>query len=254
LGDEVMESLNKFIESEIIRIVHGSEQGKMYRTPIVRFGSADNPLFLKLKEVVEEDHLLPQDLLLGAKSVVSFFLPFKEEIVLNNKRNSYVSREWAVSYIETNKFINEIIQQMRENLLKVGVNVSDNPVKMSYDKTKLISKWSQRHVAYICGMGTFGINNMLITDSGCGGRYGSFVIDKDLEYTPTISDEYCLWKKNRTCNACVKSCPVGALTESSFDRFKCHERCVEVNNYYSDLEECDVCGKCLTGPCAFRKP
>jgi epoxyqueuosine reductase len=249
-----MISLNKYIEKEIKEIILNSKNGSIYRDPLVGFGNPENPLFMQLKTIVDNDHLLPEDFLPGAKSVVSFFIPFKEDIIINNKNHSYVSKEWAVTYIDTNKLINEVVQKIKQKLTAIGINASDNPAKLGFDRSKLLSQWSQRHIAYICGLGTFGINNMLITEEGCGGRYGSFVIDKELDYTPTITDEYCPWKKNRSCGACIKSCPVSALTEEGYDRFKCFEMCSGVNNYYNDLEECDVCGKCLTGPCAFKKP
>jgi epoxyqueuosine reductase len=247
-------SLNNYIENEIKVILKASKYSDIYREPLVGFGDASNPLFKSLKDVISEDHLLPEDFLSGAKSVVSFFLPFKEDLIKINKNHSYVSREWAVAYVETNKLINVIIQELRQKLASLGINASDNPAKLGYDHEKLISRWSQRHIAYVCGLGTFGINNMLVTKEGCGGRYGSFVIDKELEFTKTIEEEYCLWKKDKTCGFCIKACPVGALTEDGFDRYKCHKRCTEVNNYYNDLEECDSCGKCLTGICSYRKP
>lgn len=249
-----MTSLNKYIENEIRAIILNSKNGNIYRTPLVGFGSADNPLFEKLRDIVAKDHLIPEDFIHNAKSIVSFFIPFKQDIIINNMNHSYVSKEWAITYIDTNKLINEVVQKMKEKLNNMGINVSDNPAKLGFDRSKLLSQWSQRHVAYICGLGTFGINNMLITEVGCGGRYGSFIIDKELDYTPTIEDEYCPWKKDKSCGVCIESCPVGALTEQGYDRFKCFEMCSEVNNYYNDLEECDVCGKCLTGPCAFEKP
>jgi epoxyqueuosine reductase QueG len=256
MGDENMgNNLNYFIENELQNIVLNSKDSSIYRRPLVGFTRADNPLFHKLKEVVVSDHLLPRDLLKNANSVISFFIPFTKELIIENKNHHFVSREWAVAYVETNKLIHTAIEDMGKKLGMLGIESSGNPAKMiGYDHGKLMSKWSQRHVAYICGLGTFGVNNMLITNEGCGGRYGSFVIDKELEYTPLIQEEYCLWKKNKSCGVCFKACPVNALTEDRFDRYKCYDRCSEVDRFYSDIDESDACGKCLTGPCAIRKP
>ncbi|WP_338094171.1 hypothetical protein [Methanorbis furvi] len=35
-------------------------------------------------------------------------------------------------------------------------------------------RWSHRHFAVLAGLGTFGVNNMLITRMGCYGRVSSF--------------------------------------------------------------------------------
>lgn len=254
MGGGSLVSLNNYIEDEIKSLLNSFKKSDIYRTPLVGFGDADNPLFKKLKDVASEDHMTPDEILPGAKSVISFFIPFKEDLIKINKNHSYVSREWASAYIETNSLINEIIQQLRQKLETLGIKASENPAKLGYDHEKLMARWSQRHIAYVCGLGTFGINNMLITKEGCGGRYGSFVIDKKLEFTETIAEEYCLWKRNKSCGVCIKACPVEALTEEGFDRYKCGKRCSEVDKYYSDLDECESCGKCLTGPCAHRKP
>jgi len=46
--------------------------------PIVAFASADEPLFLKLKAVVDEAHKLPSELLEGAETVISSFIPLRK--------------------------------------------------------------------------------------------------------------------------------------------------------------------------------
>ena len=248
-------NLNRLIEDEIQEIVLNAKNASIYRRPLVGFTSAENPLFHKLKEVVVRDHLLPCDLHENARTVIAFFIPFKGELMVGNKKHPFVSREWAVAYVETNKLIHTVIEALGRKLGELGIEVSGNPAKtIGYDHELLMSRWSQRHVAYICGLGTFGVNNMLITREGCGGRYGSFVIDRELEFTPPIQEEYCLWKKNGSCGVCFKACPVDALNKDGFDRYKCYDRCSEVNRFYSDIDESDACGKCLTGPCAIRRP
>ena len=117
---------------------------------------------------------------------------------------------------------NVIIQHMKGILEDIGVKSSDNPARMAFDMERLIHRWSQRHVARICGLGNFGINNMLITEMGYAGRYGSFVIDAALPYNEYVMDEYCLYKSNGNCAVCVKACPTGALTLDGFDRYKCY--------------------------------
>lgn len=78
------------------------------------------------------------------------------------------------------------------------------------------SKWSQRHVAYVCGHGTFGLNNMLISDRGCVGRYYSIITALPIETDPVVTEERCLYKRNGGCKLCVKRCVAEALTEKEF--------------------------------------
>ena len=118
-----------------------------------------------------------------------------------------------------------------------------------------MSDWSQRHVAYIAGLGTFGINNMLITDKGCCGRYGSIVTSMKIEPDKRPDIEFCLYKNNGTCKACVKHCVNGALKEDSFNRDKCFEMCRANSDIYKEMGDPESCGKCLTFvPCTFINP
>ncbi len=246
--------LKELIIKEINDFVTESKKKIEYRKPLIGFADAKNPLFEELKDIAAPNHYMPTDLLPDAVSVVSFFLPFTEDLVKINKEHHYIAKEWAIACVETNKFIDEIIVHMKGFLKGRGINCSNNPAREPFDKEILMHRWSQRHVARICSLGNFGINNMLITKSGCAGRYGSFVINKPVQYDNPITEEYCLYKIKGSCKICVEACPTGALTLEGFDRYKCYDWLKDVNDYYSDLDECDVCGKCITIPCAFKKP
>lgn len=91
----------------------------------------------------------------------------------------------------------------------------------------LLGERSHRHVGWIAGLGTFGINNMLITDKGCAGRMGLVVTDIRLETAKCPIKEYCLGKYNGSCGFCVRCCVNGALAEEGFDRFACYDMCLE---------------------------
>ena len=59
--------LAEFIETTIRRAV--SEAGTVtgYREPLVGFAAADDPRFAELRRVAEPTHMLPQELLPGAR-------------------------------------------------------------------------------------------------------------------------------------------------------------------------------------------
>jgi acyl-CoA dehydrogenase len=70
-----------------------------------------------------------------------------------------------------------------------------------------------------------GINAQLITPSGCAGRLGSLVTDADLGNSPLVqATELCLHKRGAKCLACVKRCPVKAVTETGIQRRRCWQR------------------------------
>jgi epoxyqueuosine reductase QueG len=102
---------------------------------------------------------------------------------------------------------------------------------------------------------------MVITDSGCAGRFGSLVIDADLPVVPfdgahgrpVEPQERCLYLHDGSCLECVMYCPVGALDENEpLDKQRCYQRLLSVSQEYEDLGLADVCGKCAVGPCAFE--
>ena len=210
-----------------------------------------------LKELVSADHFMPDDILPGAKSVVCFFIPFGESIVKSNLGGRLASREWALAYIKTNDLIKKISEEIEHLMEKNGYKAGKIPATHNFDEVKLISNWSHRHVAYMAGMGTFGINNMLITKKGCCGRFGSIITDYEFDEYKNIpaAKENCLYKKNGSCGVCQKQCPVNAYENNVYNRRKCYEQCLENAEYHKQLGLADVCGKCLVGlPCSAKEP
>lgn len=227
-----------------------------WRKPLVAFADADDPLFLELKIAVSETHLLPKDLLEGAHTIISYFIPFREETVKSNAKRGASSREWATAYIETNIMNTEINSYLSDELKKIGVRSAVVPTTKYFDEERLISNWSHRHVAFIAGLGRFGLNRMLITEMGCAGRVSSIIIDAEISPTKRSDREFCLYKNDLDCIRCVEKCTFGALNTESFDRHKCYEICLSnAEKYQGFTEVVDVCGKCLAlVPCSFKNP
>lgn len=223
-----------------------------YRSPLVGFASASNPLFHRLREVANPDHLLPGEMLPGAQAVIAFFLPFDNELIRLNRKDPYVSREWAEAYVETNQLIKDVCQEISWHLVDMGFNAAYEMPTHNFDSERLLSSWSHKHVAYVCGLGSFGRNTMLITEKGCAGRFGSLVTDKYLEPVATVGELYHPFCER--CDYCVRVCPVFALGGGEFNKATCYQHLLEVNEFFSDLPLSDVCGKCANGPCAFKAP
>ncbi len=242
--------MKEWLEQKVRGIIDASGLD-YYREPLFGYASASDPIFSQFKTVVGENHLLPDDLMPEAQTVFAFFLPFRKEIVENNRSGNLASREWAKVYIDTNRLISKIGSELQFALSEKKVRLVSQPPTYDFDKEKLISNWSHRHIAYACGLGTFGRNNLLITAKGCGGRLGTAVLDVPLEPSPRPQLIHHCFHDNNGCSYCQKNCPVRALSGSVFKRQNCYRQLLLNDQTYQDLELCDVCGKCATGPCGY---
>lgn len=123
------------------------------------------------------------------------------------------------------------------------------------------SNWSERHVAYTSGLGTFGLCRGLITSLGQAVRFGSVIVRADIP--PTVRPysgpfDYCLHFNGGSCTACVDRCPVGSTDGENGDKTACADH-VELTTARFVQEEFGFkgygCGLCQTGvPCESRIP
>jgi epoxyqueuosine reductase QueG len=248
---KISDELQKFV----LHYQDAHSTGTRWRMPLVGFAAADDPLFLELKQVVSSTHALPRDILPTARTVVAFFLPFEESIARSNIPGSLASREWALAYVETNALIHATGLHMKQHMESKRQTVEVMPPTHNFDRKSLVSDWSHRHVAFVAGLGRFGLNNMLITHSGCCGRIGSFVTSLELAPDPRPGIEFCLYHHDRSCTHCVQRCVGNALFPDQFHRHNCYEICLKNAETHRSMGEADVCGKCLVDvPCAFTDP
>jgi epoxyqueuosine reductase QueG len=252
MNEDALE-LGQAITDCIRQQVQEAEGVTAYREPLIGFASAHDPRFLELREVVHPSHMMPQDLLPGASSVVSFFLPFVPSIVeANARQREEVAREWAVAYVETNKLIGQITGHLIEVLGGQGIRAAAEPATHNFDPETLVSRWAHKSVAVIAGLGSFGLHQLVITDAGCAGRFGSLVVDSELPSSLSEPVERCLFHHDGSCLECVTRCPVGALDASEpLDKQVCWRRCQAVAEAFAEVGRADVCGKCAIGPCSF---
>lgn len=236
--------------------------------PLVGFANANHPEILKFKTVIGPSHLIPADILPDAAIVIAYFVPLTRETAQTNRlAGEIASPEWALAYEETNAMFRRLNDFLINEISKMGYHGKEPSEAFTFDQDKLISNWSQRHFARIAGLGTFGVNNMLITRKGCCGRYGTIVTDLPVEPDQPLKEEYCIYKKNGRCGVCISRCPSGALTSDGFNRAACYGICQKNarrytgfgSSYFNGTDETqpnspgsDVCGKCTAGvPCSF---
>jgi epoxyqueuosine reductase QueG len=226
-----------------------------WRTPLAGFASASDPMFAQLKTAVSSTHAMPGDLLPEAHTVVAFFIPFEKSIIRSNIKGPDASQKWAAAYIRTNALISELGRHLSVFLESSGYKTAVTPPTHNFDLERLISDWSHRHVAFVAGLGSFGLNNMLITESGCCGRIGSLVTSAIVAPDPRPGGEACLYRYDSSCKKCVEHCVNEALFEDTFYRQRCYAACLKNEKIFQHLGKADVCGKCLVGlPCSFTNP
>jgi epoxyqueuosine reductase QueG len=251
--------LSQWLVNFVAAYPEKNNQIAIWRKPIIACSSADER-FLFLKKITLSDHMLPEDLLPSAMSVIVWFIPFKRHIQLDNTGGKRPSLSWGRAYTSTNDMINRLGHAMKELIESKGGEAALTPATHNFDKKRLVSLWSHKHLGHLIGLGRFGTNCQLITPAGCSGRMGSLVTDLDLGAHPLVTaNELCLLKAGKKCGKCIKACPIEALSDDGMDRAACYGRLRL--NYHLLMEPdglpdtTDVCAKCQVGmPCSFKSP
>ncbi|MDR2158803.1 MAG: hypothetical protein LBP23_01910 [Treponema sp.] len=226
-----------------------------WKKPLTAFLSAADPRLPGLKKSVSPGHLMPGEVLPGAESIICFFIPFTDRIIESNAGEGPCSREWAEAYVRTNELIARIGDEIGALMAERGFRTGKIKATHNFNEKTLISDWSHRHIACLAGLGSFGLNNMLITDAGCCGRVGSVVTSWGPAPAPEFFRERCLHRLRGGCGRCRTRCPAGAYGPGGFDRHACYAQCLDNAEKYRSLGLADVCGKCLVSvPCTRRDP
>jgi len=111
--------------------------------------------FLRLREIAVPDHALPQDLLPGARSVVVWFIPFKHHIQMDNTGGERPSLSWGRAYNTTNDMINRASRAMKTMIEDAGGKAALTPATHNFDKERLVSTWSHKHLGHLIGLGRY---------------------------------------------------------------------------------------------------
>jgi len=204
----------------------------------------------------------PQEL-----TVISRVLPQTAATKRDNRRETkFPSERWARARIFGGHANDALHAHLADALNQAGfpaVAPHLSPLwemKIS-DRYGIASTWSERHAAYVSGLGTFGLCDGLITRAGKAMVCGSVVARIDVPPSARpYSDrhEYCLFFKEGTCRKCMERCPAGAITEAGHDKNKCLAYLQPGTAQYVKTQfgfEGYGCGFCQTGvPCESRIP
>jgi epoxyqueuosine reductase len=281
-----------FIERAILDYVATSPSNRLenfdgapiFEPPIIGYANGDDPVFEKYKEAVHKDHFMPREILekyltevrkvetpvVEKVTVVAFALPYNRETMRVNALEKHgPTLRWNHTLWKGEDFNNELVKHIIASLESVGVEAvapDQTPFfSIVFPPEPLASYWSHRHMAYAAGLGTFSLNDGLITPKGIGVRCSSFVINTNLEPTPRPYTHHlanCTFYANGECGACIARCPGDAITKDGHDKAKClyvnfvqHKPWLDgehepgYTGYYAG------CGLCFTGvPCSTGIP
>jgi hypothetical protein len=256
--DEVVSYLNNMVTSDFRNALPEGGNQPIWDLPLVGVAAADDPLFERFQdsEVIGPQHRLPLEWLPGARSIVSVFLPFSEHIFRSYKKESrYSTIEFSSGKWNGSKFLNVVRRGLVRFFEQLGGQANAPNIDPRYGADGWLPSWSERHVAFAAGVGTFGLQQGLITERGVYGRLCSVITT--LRLTPTIRPYtevygYCLYAFDGSCRACVERCPTGAVRETGKVVALCSKN---GNSEHFKAWGYGSCGHCSTFiPCSREIP
>lgn len=281
-----------FIEEAIKLYVRESSANRLenfgyepiFEEPLVGFAAGDDPLLDEYKKVVHEEHFTPREILtrhlqetlkiashhLESVSVISFVLPANRETLQSNaSEKEGPSLRWNHTRWKGQEFIIQLSNDLATLLQTMGISAvapETSPFfKIMVAPDGFASNWSQRHMAYAAGLGTFSLNEGFITAKGMAMRLGSVVAGMKLKPSVRPYKHYranCLFYRGEKCGRCITRCPGGALSDQGHDKIKCYRVLYEAQAPWLKgdhgpgyIGKYAGCGLCQTGvPCASRIP
>lgn len=244
MNDELRKFLTDFFaKSDLNRLPLKYGGGRIFSDPLVGVARGDDPIYQKFKEVVGKEHFTPLEfwLIEGQKEIpesklriISIVFPYVDKIrkesknFIDLKRLRLPAEIYSVGRNYANEFKQETCRQVINFFEEKGYNgiaglLSENFTILT--KGRFYSNWSERHIAFAAGLGTFSLHDGLITEVGCNVRFGSIITNAPFEVTPRkYEDPYanCLYYAKGICKKCVEKCPAGAISENGHNKIKCY--------------------------------
>lgn len=235
--------------------------------PLIGFSSARDPIFHDYRRIIGPFHLLPEELLPDAATVISWILPISRSVRESNRSQTELpSREWALTRTHGETVNGDLRRHITAWLGEKGhaaVAPQYSPLWKELGETPvgIASSWSERHAAYAAGLGTFSLSDGFITPKGIAHRCGSVITTLALTPTARTSANHlsnCLHYHDGSCGACISRCPVGALSRDGHSKDKCRELVygtapAALSERYGTPQT--GCGLCQTRvPCEARVP
>ena len=301
-----------FEASELNRLPDAYGGHRIFKEPAIGVSAGHDPIVDRFKEVVAPVHLTPAEMwsksarhssrdaqplgrpvpdggtwadlpdLSARLKVLSIVFPYTRAILADGCRSRHRTPLAGLALNWAHAFHTEVYERTARFIVDRGYRVMVPQrsrfysVLVTLSAPHVVSSWSERHYAFVAGLGTFGLAEHLITAHGCNVRLASFITDAPLDVTPRPSDDpfaNCLYYARGKCAKCVTRCPGGALTKDSHRKLVCElirqKESARVRGelkpflkplkrlfMYMPVEECPIgCGVCqYRVPCMDRNP
>lgn len=183
----------------------------------------------------------PHSLFPAAKSVVVIGLPVQLPVLETSP---------SIYYREMYNVLNSLLDQYTYRIAEFLNNEGFASVFVPRDGygsidvllERPLAFFSHRHAAYFAGLGTFGVNNMLLTpEYGPRVRFGSVITSAPLPADQVCENDLCI-----RCMRCVRMCPSSALSELDYpegltDKFACATWSAALHKRF--ISPCGICIK-----------
>lgn len=283
-----MENINKEIKNIISNVFNSLERnnfavlGKpdepMFDSPLVGIAAGNDTYYDFLKEHIGEFHWSPAEAFAikhgsspdsSKLRVISIIFPQTEATNdMQSKQLAFPCDNWYVSRGEWEHLMAEFCSKLEAELDMIGIRSASIDFLQGLgarysENVGTASNWSHRHAAFSAGMGTFGLSDGFISERGMSVRLTTIVVEADLDITPRGDIgpyDWCLYYKSGICGACIRRCPVRAITEKGHDKTACSNykdtKCAANWPEYIDHSNYKTpCGLCQTKiPCAYKRP
>jgi epoxyqueuosine reductase len=234
-ASSVESSIRRWVRESPSNVLRDLGGGPIFDEPLVGFADGDDPLFGEYKTIVGAHHLTPREALDLHRSVnrpspvtvISFIMPVSRQTRLKQREETGIpSLQWNRTRWHGQDFIYELSRQLVSLLEGLGYRAvaPETATFHKVDVRAFTSNWSQRHIAYAAGLGTFGLTDGFLTPRGLAMRCGSVVTDAAIAPTRrSFKDHYaaCLFYQGKECGRCIQRCPAGAISGQGHDKQKC---------------------------------
>jgi epoxyqueuosine reductase len=257
--------------------LRNEEDERATAEPLVGFSSGADPLYLELQADIGSPCLTPAEIFAQAfaqaparpdeLTVISFVLPKPQRVKEDNRaETTYPARRWVESKHYGEAFAAKACAHLVGALAAAGHDAVGPGQAASYAigrsaRYGLAATWSERHAAFVSGLGTFGLCDGLITARGKAVGCYSVIARAAITPTPRASTDRhasCLFYAQGACGLCIERCPADAISTAGHDKERCRQHCFGVTVPYARSHfgiDDYGCGLCQTGvPCESADP
>jgi epoxyqueuosine reductase QueG len=169
----------------------------------------------------------------------------------------YTRYEYTNQFFVLNSMLNSMGFKVSRYLESQGYRTIPIPAAYPRVNKEIFGILSHRHAAVYAGLGEMALNNLLTTPQfGSRIRLVSIVTEAALEADPPFEGNLCLNKRTQCELACVRNCPVQAISEQGvIDKAKCLHYQEQIMPWSAAELRCGVCvSSCPIGERTWKIP